>query len=71
MKVKLIFDTSTTETDVDPIVAEGETLEDAFAEICNELETAGYEFPNVETVKILGKDGRDVTNEFNEFWEEY
>ena len=74
MKVKLTFDNTVPVDDLpDPITVENETLEDAFAELCDELDSINFAFsgPPVESVKIIGKNGRDVTDEFNEFWEEY
>ena len=75
MKVKLTFDSSVQTDDLpdQSIVVEEDDLDSAFATICDKLESINFAFsgPAVESVKILGKDGRDVTNEFNEFWEEY
>ena len=73
MKVKLTFDTSVPVDDLpDPIVAEADTLKDAFTEIADRLEAlVEFNGPAVESVKILGKDNRDVTDEFNEFWREF
>ena len=74
MKVKLTFDTSVPVDDLpDPITVETDDLDSAFAELCDELDSIGFAFsgPAVESVKIVGKGGRDVTDEFNEFWEEY
>lgn len=71
MKVKLTFDNTVPVDEIpDPIVAEADELEDAFTELCEELDAMPSDFP-VESVRILGKGGRDVTDEFNEFWEEY
>ena len=71
MKVKLTFDNTVPVDEIpDPIVAEADELEDAFTELCEELDAMPSDFP-VESVRILGKNGRDVTDEFNEFWEEY
>ena len=73
MKVKLTFDTSVPVDDLpDPIVAEAATLKDAFAEIADRLEAlVEFNGPAVESVKVLGKDTRDVTEDFNEFWREF
>lgn len=74
MKVKLTFDDSVPVDDLpDAIVVEAETLKAAFAAICDKIDANLNYWPldAVGSVKILGKGGRDVTDEFNEFWEEY